>query len=101
MNTMSDITPEFPRRRPDVEMEVMPDGSALLFDPQTEQGHVLTAFAGLVWDMCDGTMTSAALTAELAQLLPALTDLAQTVQALLTEFSELGLLEMHEAQHGA
>lgn len=93
MCNMTDLSAVRPQRRPDVEMEVMPDGSALLFDPQTEQGHVLIPFAGLVWDMCDGTLTVADIHADLAQLLPTTPDLAATVQALLTEFAELGLLE--------
>ncbi len=79
-------------RRADVPMEVMPDGSALLYDPLTDQGHVLTPLGALVWDMCDGTMSADQLVAEVTAALPDVPDLIPTVTALIDEFARLDLL---------
>ncbi len=88
--------PTYPRRRENVEMEVMPDGSALLYDPQSDQGHVLTALGALVWDMCDGSMTSQAICEECAALLPQLPDTFNVVHDLIASFRELSLLQAAE-----
>lgn len=83
----------YPLQRADVMMEVLPDGSALLYDPLADQGHALAALAALVWDMCDGSLTAGQMIAELTATLPQIPGLEQIVQALLTEFARLGLLE--------
>src|SRR5215467_7512727 len=88
-----------PTRRADIEMEVLPDGSALLYDPVTDQGHALVPLAALIWDMCDGTLTVAALVADLKEQLPEVPQLAEIVEALLEEFIQQALLE--QAEHGA
>jgi hypothetical protein len=84
--------PDPPTRRADVEMEVMPDGSGLLYDPQADKGHVLTALGALVWDMCDGTLTAAAIADECAALLPQQPDTADIVRDLIGSFVDLHLL---------
>ncbi len=73
-------------------MEIMPDGSAVLYDPRDDRGHVLTAVGALVWDMCDGSQTVAAIGAELATLLPQVADVAGTARELVASFQELDLL---------
>jgi hypothetical protein len=90
---MSQPIPEYPTHRADVEMEVMPDGSALLYDPRIDQGHILTSLSGLVWDMCDGSQTVDAIADACAALLPQDPHTAQTVHMLITSFAELHLLE--------
>jgi hypothetical protein len=90
---MPQSTPEYPTHRADVEMEVMPDGSALLYDHRSDQGHVLTSLGGLVWDMCDGSQTADAIADACAALLPLDPRTAQTVHTLITSFVELHLLE--------
>jgi hypothetical protein len=93
--------PERPQRRANVEMQVMPDGSALLYDPRTDQGHVLTALGALVWDMCDGSMSGEAISAECAALLPQQPDTASIVHALLASFQDLHLLQTAEGTDAA
>lgn len=82
-----------PVRRADIEIEVLPDGSALLYDLLTDQGHALAALAALVWEMCDGTMTVEALVADLTAQLPEVPQLAEIVAVLLDEFRQQHLLE--------
>lgn len=98
---MSTAIPDPPVRRAEIEMEVMPDGSALLYDPADDQGHVLTAMDALVWDMCDGTLTIEAIIADLTTLLPNTTNTSQVVHDLLGAFAELRLLATPEGSVSA
>jgi hypothetical protein len=95
---MVNLTHWQPVRRADIEMEVLPDGSALLYDPIADQGHAVAALAALVWDMCDGTMTVEALVADLTAQLPEVPQLAEIVEALLDEFRQTNLLESGRVQ---
>jgi hypothetical protein len=81
-----------PRQRPEIEMEVLPDGSALLFDPRDDHGHVLTALGALVWDMCDGELDHDAIVAECSALIPQVPTIPETVRTFLEEFHQLDLL---------
>jgi hypothetical protein len=81
-----------PQRRLDIDTYVLPDGTALLFDPATEAGHPLDVLSSLIWDYCDGTMTPDAVAQEVAELLPRMSDAAQHTLAVLAEFMRLGLL---------
>ena len=81
-----------PRQRPEIEMEVLPDGSALLFDPRDDRGHVLTALGALVWDMCDGELADEAIVAECNALIPQVSTIAEAVRTFLEEFHQLDLL---------
>lgn len=81
-----------PRRRPDVETHLLPDGTCLLFDPQGGEGFTLNVAGALVWDYCDGTLTSAEIVRELAGLLPAHPDVPEDTKRLLAELAGRGLL---------
>jgi hypothetical protein len=83
---------DFPRRRPDVETHVLPDGTCLLFDPLALQGHALSAVGALVWDYCDGTVSRAEITNEVGSLLPEVPQLRDEVLQLLDRFASDGLL---------
>jgi len=81
-----------PLRRADIETHVLPDGTCLLFDPDTDAGHVLDALGSLVWDYCDGALSAEAITDEVAGLAPQESHLAAAVRRLLADFAEAGLL---------
>lgn len=83
---------ECPRRRPDIETHILPDGTCLLFDPRALQGHALSAFGALVWDYCDGTVSRAQITSEVGGLLPETPQLRDEVIHLLDQFASNGLL---------
>jgi hypothetical protein len=82
----------YPRRRPDVETHLLPDGSCLLFDPEQAEGHTLNLAGALVWDYCDGTLTGAEIVQELDALLPQQADVHQDTTRLLAQLAERGLL---------
>jgi hypothetical protein len=81
-----------PLRRADIETHVLPDSTCLLFDPDTDAGHVLDALASLVWDYCDGALNADDITDEVAGLLPEVRHLPAEVRRLLADFAEAGLL---------
>jgi hypothetical protein len=87
------VPPEsHPRRRPDVETHVLPDGTCLLFDPRGEEGHTLNAAGALVWDYCDGERTAAEIAQELVSLLPDHPQAREETAALLADMAGRGLL---------
>jgi len=87
------MSPEsHPQARAEVEMHVLPDGSSLLFDPVESEGHVLSPIGALAWDYCDGALSCAEIAAEIAALIPAVSEARGAVLELLDEFSERGLL---------
>ena len=82
-----------PRRRPDVRRETLPDGSAVLYDPQRQLSYAITASAVRVWDGCDGCQSEAAIVASLAEVYEAEpVVIARDVAALLDHLASLGLL---------
>lgn len=82
------------RRRGDVRCEPLPDGSAVLYDPEAETAYAISESAALVWELCDGAHSATAIGQELATVYDAPADvIARDVDALLRRFQELGLLE--------
>jgi hypothetical protein len=81
-----------PRRRAEVETYVLPDGSSLLFDPETEAGHPLDVWRSLIWDYCDGALAADAIAGEIVALVPQIADAAEFTRAVLDEFAQAGLL---------
>lgn len=88
------------RARPDVEMHVLPDGSALLFDPVESEGHVLNQLGALAWDYCDGALSREEIASEIADLIPAVERAHDAVLEVLDGFAERGLL-LTPASHAA
>jgi len=84
--------PDRPTARPEVELHLLPDGSGLLFDPVSEEGHVLDPIGALAWDYCDGTLTADEIAGEVAALVPTAPRLREDVRDLLAEFARRGLL---------
>jgi hypothetical protein len=75
-----------------VETHILPDASALLFDPVDNEGHVLNPLGALTWDYCEGALTCEEIAGEIAALVPAIPEVDCEVVRLLDEFSERGLL---------
>ena len=81
-----------PLRRADIETHVLPDSTCLLFDPDTDAGHVLDALASLVWEYCNGALSLRDITDEVACLLPEERSLPSEVRRLLADVAEAGAL---------
>jgi hypothetical protein len=82
----------YPRQRPNVETHLLPDGTCLLFDPEDSDGCVLNTAGALVWDYCDGTLTSAQIADELAALLPDHPAVREETEQVLQDLVERGLV---------
>ncbi|HEX6800288.1 MAG TPA: PqqD family protein [Ktedonobacterales bacterium] len=80
------------RRRADVETEILPDGSCVLFDPATNTGHALNASGALIWDCCDGTQPAGAIADELADLLPGEPQLRNQALEMIASLLRMGLV---------
>lgn len=83
--------PVAPRQRENIETHLMPDGSALLYDPATGKGQALNVTGSFIWEYCDGTLTPDQIAAELAELLPQEPDIHAEALRLIAELEALGL----------
>ena len=85
---------EKPKRDPDIQTNILPDGHVCLVSEKTEWAHTLTPLAALVWEFCDGTNTIDGIIDELKSI-PEVTirpELKDEVTALLEELSDGGFL---------
>jgi hypothetical protein len=80
-----------PRRRDALETHLMPDGSALLYDPATSQAHTLNPVGSFIWEYCDGTLTPDQIAAELADALPEAPGIHAEALRMIAEFEAAGL----------
>ncbi len=87
-----------PRRRRNVTLARMPDGSGVLLDAASGTRHALSATAVEVWERCDGGRTSEGIVAELVDLYDApLSEVRESVVRLLACLDGLGVLEVSGA----
>jgi PqqD family protein of HPr-rel-A system len=72
----------------------MPDGSAVLYNPDTGQAYAVNGTAADVWVLCDGQRSAAAIVAVMAARFAAEPAVIEAgVAAVLAHFRALGLLE--------
>src|SRR5260370_8019227 len=81
-----------PCRRLDVETYVLPDGTALLFDPVTEAGYPIDILSSLIWDYCDGMEALDTIANGIAALLPQMSNVSEHTHPLLYNLSKPVLL---------
>ncbi len=43
-----------PKRNPDVESKLLPDGHVVIFSNSSEWAHTVTPLAAIAWEFCDG-----------------------------------------------
>ena len=87
-----------PRRRADVTLDQLADGSAVLYDKARKMAHPLTQTATLIWQACDGEHTLAAIVDELAAAYDAPRDAIEgDVTTFLRQLTDLHLLEESES----
>lgn len=84
-----------PRAREDVVFRSVA-GDWVLYDPGTQDLHVLNATAAAVWSCCDGTLSPEGIARELADALddaPSVEEVRGDVDRTLDRFRSAGLLE--------
>jgi hypothetical protein len=72
-----------------------PAGELLILKPSTNEAHALNETAAIVFDLCDGTTTRAAMVAEVARRTGLPPD-ESIVDLALTELSDAGLITLDE-----
>jgi hypothetical protein len=86
-STATDRVPVQSRRQSFAEMS----GEGLIYRHPAKQGIYLNETATVIWRLCDGTRTVAAIIAELAEIYPGVeSDIACDVHDTLDRLSELG-----------
>ena len=73
-----------------------PAGELLILKPSTNEAHALNETAAIVFDLCDGTTTRAAMVAEVARRTGLPPD-ESIVDLALTELSDAGLITRDES----
>lgn len=43
-----------PKRNPDVQTKMLPDGHVVIFSKQSDWAHTITPLAAIAWEFCDG-----------------------------------------------
>jgi len=83
-----------PKRDPEIETNILPDGHVVLVSPKTEWANTLNPLAALVWEFCDGENTPDDIVAQVlsVNLLPKTDSLKAEVTALISELEESGFL---------
>ena len=72
----------------------MPDGSAVLYHPDTGEAYAVNGTAADVWELCDGQRPPSAIAAILLERFAAEpAAIAAGVAAVLAQFQALNLLE--------
>ncbi|HEY9713104.1 MAG TPA: hypothetical protein V6C72_06520 [Chroococcales cyanobacterium] len=93
-----------PKRNPDVETKMLPDGNVVLFSTKNEWAHTITPLAAVAWEYCDGNNDLA----EIIERVKAISSteglvgsdadhsLSELIEALLEELADSGLLQSSE-----
>lgn len=87
--------PMAPRVRPDIVLRAVAD-DWVLYDPTSQDLHVLNATAAAVWACCDGTLDAREIAREVASHFPGAPEpevVTEEVTRALARFREDGLLE--------
>lgn len=43
-----------PKRNPDIETRMLPDGHVVIFSNKSDWAHTVTPLAAIAWEFCDG-----------------------------------------------
>jgi hypothetical protein len=83
-----------PRKSSDFNATVLPDGRWLLYNQSVREAVTLTAPAGILWELCDGQTSAAALIQQLQELYPDTPPalLETETLSLLDHFMEQGIV---------
>jgi hypothetical protein len=85
-----------PRRNPEIETKLLPDGHAVLFSKQTNWAHTITPLAAVAWEFCDGNHSMDEISSQVAEIAadPNFSvDLKTVVNDLIRELTDAGLLQ--------
>jgi hypothetical protein len=87
-----------PKRRPEFEVNMLVDGSLVLFNNKTSIACTLTPLAALVWEYCDGAHTFSDIVSELRRIdeITQREGMEEEVQRLLAQFASDDLVTVEQ-----
>jgi len=84
---------QVPLKKSDIRLNQMDQG-AILYNPRTEEVHLLNPAAFLVWECCTGAFTLADITRLLGSIYGKREDLSSEVQVIVDQFAEKAMIEL-------
>jgi len=84
---------QVPLKKSDICLHQMEQG-AVLYNPRTEEVHLLNPAALLVWECCTGVYTLADIVRLLGSIYGRREDLSSEVQVIVEQFAEKVMLEL-------
>lgn len=84
-----------PKRNPDIETKLLPDGHVVIFSNKSDWAHTVTPLAAIAWEFCDGEHSVDEITKcviECAKIDGPLSQIQPEITQLLNELEQSGLL---------
>ena len=82
-----------PKRIPDIETKMLPDGHVVIFSKTSDWAHTITPLAAIAWEYCDGEHSVDEIVARVLEYANGDSqNLQPEISALLTDFAQSGLI---------
>ncbi|HEY9732629.1 MAG TPA: PqqD family protein [Drouetiella sp.] len=83
-----------PKRNPDVQTKMLPDGHVVIFSQQSDWAHTITPLAAIAWEFCDGQHSVDEIVAQVKAYTKDQTenDIQPAICELLKDFAQGGLV---------
>ncbi|CAN5675625.1 hypothetical protein BH10CYA1_BH10CYA1_55260 [soil metagenome] len=82
-----------PKRTPDIETKMLPDGHVVIFSKSSDWAHTITPLAAIAWEYCDGEHSVDEIVERVLQFASGdVQNLQPAISDLLTDFEQSGLI---------
>ncbi|MBS1955899.1 MAG: PqqD family protein [Cyanobacteria bacterium SZAS-4] len=83
-----------PKRNPDVQTKMLPDGHVVIFSQQSDWAHTITPLAAIAWEYCDGEHSIEQIVEQVLTYTeaPNVAEIQPAITALLNDFVQGGLV---------
>lgn len=82
-----------PKRTPDIETKMLPDGHVVIFSKSSDWAHTITPLAAIAWEYCDGEHSVEEIVDRVIEFANGdATEIQPAIVTLLSEFAEAGLV---------
>lgn len=82
-----------PKRIPDVETKMLPDGHVVIFSKSSDWAHTITPLAAIAWEYCDGEHSVEQIVERVLEYANGdSTNLQPEISELLSDFAQSGLV---------
>ncbi len=83
-----------PKRNPDVQTKMLPDGHVVIFSQQSDWAHTITPLAAIAWEYCDGEHSIEQIVEQVLTYTeaPNASEIQPAIAALLNDFAQGGLV---------